>query len=208
MCQWCGSFTHPSEFCKDYGADDFDIQQFQKMGSFNGEHAEISGYIVVANIGCKVALSLTLRTYEAQMVKLLPEIEPRNELVYFWEDDVFLTSHVNSIKDTTESPISHKKSFITDFSITPHPESKETFDVFYFTTKIRNPHKLFFPLDIRDPNCWFPICKQVKLSSILYTNEFTINDSVILSEEFSHDDSIEEFEEKQEPSLEETKTSD
>lgn len=180
MCQFCGTFTHASEFCKESGINEDVVEKFQIMGNCVGEHSDIKGYIVISNLGKNMALNMTYLNYTSQMVKINEDVKDRKELLYFWDDDVFRTSHVNSIKDDSISPIEHVKQFIVEAEMVPGSANHSSFNIFQRTTRIFNPHKLFFPFDIRLKNCWFPIYTEKTATDVHYNHEDYFKDAVVL----------------------------
>lgn len=193
MCQFCGTYTHPSEFCE---ADQNTVSQFQTMGNCIGEHSDTDGFIILANLGQNVSLNTTILKYTAQMVKLDTDKEKRNELLYFWDDDVFLSGHINTIRDTEAEPIFHYKEFIVDFEVVPGTGESANFQVFYKTRRIYNPHKLFFPFDIKHENCWFPIFKEKVIRDVNFNHGiYTVLAEDSNEEEFKQYETYEEIQE-------------
>lgn len=183
MCQFCGSFTHPMEYCTIYGTSKEAQKAFQKIGNCLGEHSNADGYVCIGHIGEAYNVEADLVSYTGEMVKTLPDKMLRNELLYFWDDDDYVRFHADSIQDTSVDPVTHSKEFITKLNITPGVNSAKTIFMIQLATKIYNPHKLFFPFDINDKNCWFPIYKQKESRRLLITCENTINNSEYITTE-------------------------
>ena len=177
MCQFCGSFTHPMEYCTIYGTPKPVQESFQELGNCLGEHASATGSICIAHLGEHFSATVSLASYTSEMIKTLNDKTLRNELLYFWDDPDFVNHHADGIQDTSILPITHTKEFITSISLTPHANKTKTIFLIQLTSKIINPHKLFFPFNIGDDNCWLPIHQDKETKEVLITSEGTIYES-------------------------------
>lgn len=181
MCQFCGSFTHPMEYCTIYGTPSTVQKDFQKIGNCLGEHASASGHVCIAHLGEHFSATASIASYTAEMIKANDDKTLRNELLYFWDDQDFVNHHADGIQDTSTLPITHTKEFITTLTITPQVNKTKTIFLVQIASKIINPHKLFFPLHIGDDNCWLPIHQERTSKELLITSESTIYDSEFIT---------------------------
>ena len=177
MCQFCGSFSHPMEYCSIYGTARSSQETFQKIGNCLGEHASATGFICIAHAGENVSIKAEMVTYTAEMVKSLDDKTLRNELLYFWDDPEFVNHHAEGIQDPSIPPLTHTKDFITSLSFVPHTNKTKTIFLVQLATKIINPNKLFFPFDIAADNCWLPIHQTKTTKEVLITCETTIEEA-------------------------------
>lgn len=157
MCQFCGYFSHPSEFCC---APDTQFQSFQTIGNTTGEWSECRGKIVYAITGRKCDLKVTKVYFSACMQKLRnDEIKDRYPLVYFWWSEESCTEICSRLEIPNQETVELGKEII----LKVEPKLSEREHLTYSTTilhesnKVICPNKIFFPYDIRNENCWWPL---------------------------------------------------
>lgn len=159
MCQFCGSFTHPPEYCALYSPEQQDIKDFQNVGNLVGEWSLCRGEFIYIILGQKVQLEIEKIVFKGKMQKLVDDmIEERVPLVYFWFTQESCQDIVKDISDEVE-PIELTKELIVDIKpkLTNTWRPKVSTMILHKTSKIMDPNKIFFPFDIRRDPCWWPI---------------------------------------------------
>lgn len=158
MCQFCGDYTHPMEFCTTHFSEQEQLEKVTTVGNKVGEWAICTGDVVYSIIGKNCNLEITKTKFGATMQKLHPEkIEERNPLVYFWWSEDSCHEIVSELK--TDETIEFEKQVITEVKpiLAQQPHDETSLIMLYKTKKIINPNKMFFPYNIQDENCWWPI---------------------------------------------------
>lgn len=186
------------EYCTIYGTPSPIQKDFQKLGNCLGEYASATGHVCIAHLGENFSATATVFSYTAEMVKTIDDKALRNELIYFWEDQEFVNHHAEGIQDISTPPITHTKEFITSLTPTLHPNKTKTIFLVQVASKIFNPHKLFFPFNIADENCWLPIHQEKTSKELLITSESVIYESDFIT---TFDSPPEVYEEQEEISL-------
>jgi len=159
MCQFCGAFSHPSEFCFDYQTKPQDLSNFDTIGNLNGEWTLCSGNLLYIVLGQEIDLKITKIKYEAKMQKLInDDIVARTPLIYFWFSETSCQELIESLSDNTPS-IQLEKEVILKIRpiLSLHKYDQLKVYVLHESKKILEPQKIFFPFDIRSENCWWPV---------------------------------------------------
>lgn len=182
QCQYCGSHSHQSEFCWLYDTEQETIDAFNSIDNKAGEWTTVEGYICVIVASRQYSIEYTQLDITANMYQLNNDIEARNPLLYFWQ---FTSTTDDLVKEisTDKPPVSITKSFITRvnpiLTDTDAPTTKVS-QVISVTKRIHNPHKAFFPFDLRQENCWWPTEQTtsscVKLFTTSWSKAFTIEE--------------------------------
>ena len=158
MCQFCGCFTHPSEFCLITEYEKEYRNNVEKVGNKTGEWCRLKGELQLIILGKNICLETIKVLYTAEMVKLDPErINDRLPLVYFWFSNDSCQMVLDELKLDNQM-IELQKDFI--IQATPvkskQPRDQVSQMVIQVASKIIDDNKLFFPYEIREPNCWWP----------------------------------------------------
>lgn len=202
MCQYCGNFKHPTEFCKDavnFPGDDLvnDVIGHQKIENKTGEWSRVQGDIIYIQYGSSISLDIESVQISSTLHKLPANIEDRLPLVYFWYNE---ETCENVLKEMGElETVNITKEIYTDiypkFLLEKKPTSTH---LFYRAKKIVNPHKIFFPFDIRQENCWWPVDQKiVARRANLNCSEIIPKDLDYLWE-YEEDENIEKKEQEEE----------
>lgn len=159
MCQFCGSFTHPPEYCASYGSNQQEIEDFQNIGNLTGEWTLCRGEFLYIILGQKVEIEIEKIVFRAKMQKLQDDIiEERVPLVYFWFTQESCQDIVKDISDEIK-PIELTKEIIVSVKpmLTKLWRPNPSIMILHQAKKILDPNKIFFPFDIRRDPCWWPV---------------------------------------------------
>lgn len=166
MCQFCGNFNHPTEYCRQENMEET-FKAHQEIDNKTGELINVKGDLVYVKHGQHVQLTLEKVVFKSTMKKLPADIETRIPLFYFWHDD---DACKEVLDPTNGKEVDITKYITTNIKPTFVINASRKIEAFmcYHAKKIQNPQKIFFPFDIRQENCWWPI--QQSFSCIESTN--------------------------------------
>ena len=200
MCQYCGNFKHPTEFCKqaiNFPEDDLvnDVILHQKIENKTGEWCKVQGDIIYIRCGSSVSLELESVQISSTLHKLGANIEDRLPLVCFWFNE---ETCENVLKEMGElETINVTKEIYTDITPKLLIENKSEFtNIFYRAKKIVNPHKIFFPFDIRQENCWWPVDQKIVARKLNFNFTEIIEKDLDYLWEYDTEEVLEEKEEE------------
>lgn len=160
MCQYCGSFSHPSEYCFEYDTKPYHLSNFNSIGNLNGEWTICSGNLLYIILGQEIDLKITKIKYEAKMQKLSnDDIIARTPLIYFWFSETSCEELIDSLSDKETPTVQHEKDVVLKVKpiISLHKHDHINSYVLHQSNRITEPQKIFFPFDIRSENCWWPV---------------------------------------------------
>ena len=197
MCQFCGTFKHPSEICVDavqLEGEDLETlcNNHQEIENTTGEWTKAKGHVLYIVHGNCIALEKTSIVMDAHLYKLSCNVEDRIPLVYFWMDDEGCKAVVDDMIDleTIRGELKTYKEFYIDikpFSCKPTKDGTTT-EIIYKTSKIINPHKLFFPFDIRQDNCWWALDQTTRTFKKSIHTSYETDDEIVGYFEYTEED--------------------
>ena len=155
MCQFCGHFTHPTEYCTNKHMEEYFIEH-QKIDNKTGEHCLVAGDLLYIKAGKNITILKKEIVFSARMYKLNADLESRIPLVYFFYDEEVCKEILAEMIDNEN--INVLKSVVTEIDFVYEIQiNKCKTECIYKARSITNPHKIFFPFDIRQENCWWPL---------------------------------------------------
>lgn len=203
MCQFCGNFTHPTEYCRETeqreGMDIMgDVSIHQQIENKTGEWAIAKGEILCLKYGVNIQVDYESIVVSTTMNKLPANMEDRAPLLVFWYSEETCNDILKEMNITERVEV--EKEIFTDIRLYKNVSKKQTdaskVHVLYRVERIKNPHKLYFPFDIRQENCWWPTNQKTfgRTSSIILTSEYEKDWSHMM--EYDKDEIIEEEKEQ------------
>lgn len=188
MCQYCGNYTHPSEYCHFYGTTEMAVENFLSVDDKCGELSQVYGELLYVRLGSKCSIQFENLIYTASMVPLKsdPEsIKERKEFVYFWIEPETCQDIAMKLRKPDQHYIPLSKSFITDYNIVPG-DGVETEFVSYLTKEIHYPMKMFYPFELCTQKCFWPIGQEHLSNTTLYNGDGTLFFAEIINENPEH----------------------
>jgi len=174
MCQFCGNYNHPSEFCKRKDVLKY-MENHLEIGDNTGELTTVKGNVLYLKYGADISILYYKIVVNAKMLKLDSDIESRTPLLYFWYDEETCKSVLETM--SRKDVLNVEKTITTKVE----PVYKEGGDgncdavCCYTALNVVNIQKLFFPFDIRQSNCWWPI-EQVEEYNIQVGDDYISTD--------------------------------
>lgn len=185
MCQYCGTFFHPSEYCHQYNIQKQELENFSTVGNLIGEWTKVSGNLLYIICGKNIDLKSTIIQYEATMQKLISEnIEERSPLIYFWFSQESCKELCQHLSDTEFGTINIQKQVLLDIIPIFNPNTNEDTISYcmHQATKVYEPNKIFFPYDITSENCWWPVSQEESVLEEIFHEPRNVKSSICLKD--------------------------
>lgn len=181
-CDLCGQFTHPNEFCYDYGTDPDDVDTYDKFHGL-GYWVRCTGNVYSIFLSPNHELKLLECSFHATLAEcsfkekeeqhIMDVIKERYPLVMMQADIDSARSFIE--QEYTEG---RKENFSLDFYFDYEIQPKELNNVcgelpdeivIQIIDHVDNMEKLFLPMDITKPTIYYPInYKQYSPSYFIY----------------------------------------